>query len=456
MAARGVGAGPGGGLLGSRQSGTAAAAPPAQAPDWTWVTSITLDNVGGGWAWGGPPRPADEGDLLRLKDGVWTAVDRNDPAGGAIVRLSPSIYEFALTDTPGEGWAIGTGGGPRIWHLTGGVWKAYAHNLARGVSLGDLTVSTDGKAGWLTGNNLDAGVPTLLRLQNNAWTAAAQPDNGVLENVAISPNGQYTWGWGYHTGDRTKAVWRGAGGRWQEVTGAIPSEPIIYGIVADNAGNGWIVNPPNFITHEDSVLFRLSATGPVKVVVLDTPSVRAGVLYLDDVAVDGLGRGWAGGSVGEVRSINGVDTTVYKAVLFRLQGESITEVPVDDIATTQGGYGPPFIGPLAISPDGAHSWLGAAGTDSKSLLALRELREPWAHDAPAQAAPLPGAGQLLRPGAVLPARGLRRLLGQERRPGPVRLPGDARSAGNPERPDLHCTVHRTGALRVSPGEQAAL
>ncbi len=383
-------------VLGGRgrgPGGTVAAAPQAQAPGWNAVTDITLDNVGGGWAWGGQPRPAADGDLLRLQNGVWTAVDRNDPAGGAIVRLSPSIYEFALTNTPGEGWAIGTGGGPRIWHLTGGIWKAYAHNLARGVSLGDLTVSTDGKAGWLTGNNLDAGVPTLLRLQNNTWTASPEPANARLENVVISPNGQYTWAWGVHTNDNSKGVWRWADGRWQEVAGEIPSEPIIHRIVADNAGNGWIVNPPNYLTHEDNVLFRLSANGPVKSVVLALPSVRNGVLYLDDAAVDGLGRGWASGSVGQVRLINGVNTEVYQAVLFRLQGASITEVPLDDIATTQGST-PPFIGPLAISPDGAHSWMGSSGADfGKLLLALLQLREPWAHPTPAQAAPLPGAGR---------------------------------------------------------------
>jgi hypothetical protein len=378
-------------LIGGLGGGPAAAQTPTFGP----VTSMALDNAGGGWAWSGPTTPGGDARLLRLQNGQWQVVGRNDPVGGLIVQLSPTIYEFALADPPGEGWAIGTGGGPRIWHLTGGKWQPYAHNLARGVSLGDLTVSADGQAGWLTGNNLDAGVPTLLRLQNGTWTSSPEPANGVLENMAISPDGQQAWAWGYHTGDRAKAVWHWLNGRWQEVAGVIPSEPIIGRIVADNAGNGWIVNPANTLSNEDSVLFRLDANGPVRVITVDLTSVPRtanAVLYLNDVAVDGLGRGWASGSVRVISEANARETTAYQPVLLRLIGENVTEVPVTGIPTTQGSE-PPFVHPLAISPDGAHSWLAASGATYQPPLALLELREPWAHPTPAQAAPLPGAGR---------------------------------------------------------------
>ena len=383
-------------LIGGVGSGAAAtAAPVAQTPAFGAVTSLTLDNVGGGWAWGGPTTPGGDTSLLRLKDGQWQVVDRNDPAGGQIVQLSPTIYEFALTDQPGEGWAIGTGGGPRIWHLTGGKWQPYTHTLARGVSLGDLTVSADGQAGWLTGINLDTRATILLRLQNGVWAAAAQPANGTLDNVAISADGQHGWAWGHHTADHTAAVYHWDGGRWQEVAGVIPSEPIIERIVADNAGNGWIVTPANTLRNEDSVLFRLDANGPVTVVYVELTSVPRtanAVLYLNDVAVDGLGRGWASGSVRIIESANGVDTTRYQPVLLRLAGAAVSDVPVDGIATTHGGD-PPYVSPLAISPDGAHSWLAASNGTYQPPLALLELREPWAHATPPQAAPLGGAGR---------------------------------------------------------------
>jgi hypothetical protein len=388
------------GLVSGLRGGPAAAAPAdAQTPTFGPVTSMALDNAGGGWGWAGPTKAGGDATLLRLQNGQWQVVGRNDAAGGPIVQLSPTIYEFALTNQPGEGWAIGTGGGPRIWHLTGGKWTPYTHNLARGVSLGDLTVSTDGKAGWLTGKNLDAGTPVLLRLQNGAWTAAAEPENGVLENVAISPDGQSAWGWGPHTRGQAKGVYRWTGGRWQEVTGVIPSQPIIQRIVADNAGNGWIVNPADTLTNQDSVLFRLTANAPVKPIYIDLTSVPRtanAVLYLNDVAVDGLGRGWSSGSVRVIRTVNGADTAVYQPVLLRLVGADVSEVPVDDIATTQGEE-PPFVYPLAISPDGAHSWLAANGATYQPPLALFQLREPWGHAKPAAAAPLPGAGQCFAP-----------------------------------------------------------
>jgi hypothetical protein len=382
-------------LIGGLGGGPAAAAPVGQTPAFGPVTSMALDNAGGGWAWAGPTTPGGDALLLRLQNGAWQVVSRTDPAGGLIVQLSPTIYEFALADQPGEGWAIGTGGGPRIWHLTGGKWQPYTHNLARGVSLGDLTVSADGKTGWLTAKNLDAGTSLLLRLQNGAWAAAAQPANGTLDNVAISPDGQHAWAWGTHTGDRTKGVWHWLDGRWQEVGGVIPSEPIIARIVADNAGNGWIINQRDTLTNKDSVLFRLAANGPVKVIPVDLTSVPRtanAVLYLDDVAVDGLGRGWASGSVRVITEDIGKETTVYQPVLLRLVGENVAEVPVDGIPTTRGGD-PPFAYPLAISPDGAHSRLAVSGAIYQPPLALVELREPWAHETPAQAAPLPGAGR---------------------------------------------------------------
>ena len=382
-------------LIGGLGGGTAAAAPVAQTPAFGPITALALDNVGDGWAWSGPTMPGGDPALLRLHNGTWQVVSRTDPAGGPIVQLSPTIYEFALTDQPGEGWAIGTGGGPRIWHLTGGKWQPYAHTLARGVSLGDLAVSADGQAGWLTGNNLDAGVPTLLRLQNGAWTAAAQPANGILENVAISPDGQHAWAWGHHTGDRAAAIWHWLEGRWQEVTGIVPATPIIQSITADNAGNGWVIAPANTLSTDDSVLFRLNAKGPVKVVYVDLTSVPRtanAVLYLNDVAVDGLGRGWASGSVRISADSSAPATTRYQPVLLRLVGEAVSEVPVDGIATTEGSE-PPFVAPLAISPDGAHSRLAASRATYQPPLAAIELREPWPHATPPQAAPLTGAGR---------------------------------------------------------------
>ena len=51
----------------------------------------------------------------------------------------------------------------------------------------------------------------------------------------------------------------------------------------------------------------------------------------------------------------------------------------------------PFVNPVAISPDGAHSWMEAS-RGSYDVITVQELHEPWMHAKPGAAAPLPGAG----------------------------------------------------------------
>lgn len=158
------------------------------------IVALAVDDTGSGWAWAGPASPTEGPKFLRISGGTYRALTVNDPNAGELVRATTSaaIYDIELTSRVGEGWAIGTGGGTRIWHLQNGVWRNHQHNLGRDVLLRDLTVSNDGTDGWITGSRPDlSGV--LLRLRDGQWVEQTQAPGSELRYVGISPSGAHAW-----------------------------------------------------------------------------------------------------------------------------------------------------------------------------------------------------------------------------------------------------------------------
>jgi hypothetical protein len=110
---------------------------------------------------------------------------------------------------------------------------------------------------------------------------------------------------------------------------------------------------------------------------------------LRGLTVDAVGRGWVAATYYRgTREDPPEFEELFTPDLYRLEGDTATPVPM-----SQAGYkGEANFSPLAVasSPEGSHTWL--AGLNGFDLGRLGEIREPWSHDKPAAAGPLPGAG----------------------------------------------------------------
>ena len=354
------------------------------------VSALGIDNVGGGWGWTGPRDLDDDGHLIRLKDGAWVEVARNDAAAGTM-KTAAAVYEIALTGDGSSGWAIGTGGGPRLWQLKDGKWRDAPSPLGNDILWDDLTLSADGSEGWATASDNDLNY-MLARLRNGQWVRANNPDPSVGEIrfvrfVSLSPDGEHGWGIGpcLCRALRNIAVRLDKSG-WVGGAVSIPFNSIA--VTADNLGNGWVVAPP--IASE---LVRLTPKGAQTL--LPDPNSERPELYpglvIQSVAVNGTGRGWATASVKRPGNpLTGAAPT-NEPLLFWLDGDRITEIPFKDVPVTPQPARPNYAGPIAVSPDGARAWVAVSTGDSK-FLNLLALKEGWPHDKPRQADPLPGAG----------------------------------------------------------------
>lgn len=338
------------------------------------VVTIALDNRGGGWGWTGPANPDDGGHLLRLRNGSWVDVTHSDPAGGDMARTAAAVDHIALTGDGTSGWAIGTGGGSRLWRFANGSWQAATHPFDRDVVWSDLTMSADGTDGWLVAGDRSLRYQT-ARLRNNRWVRDYQPVSAEMRFIAISPDGRSGWGVGEWRRDPSKYVAvRLDRGKWVEDTGRIFEVPYNSGpVTADNYGNGWTISP-----RIDSYLIRLTSN-EVKV---SGPTSPRGIIY-SMVAVNGTGRGWATGVAPNLAD--------NMPVLLRLDGDKVERAPFSSVPSTPKDQDPNEILPITFSPDGAHSW--AAGmTGDIEFQGMYELQEPWAHNTPSAASPLQGEG----------------------------------------------------------------
>jgi hypothetical protein len=370
----------------------AGAAPPAQTPEQLAVgpvSTLAIDNVGGGWGWTGPANPQDNGHLLRLENGVWRDFPKNDPAAGDLGRTAAAVDRIALTGDGRTGWAVGTGGGARVWRYANGTWQAAQSPFDRDTVWSDMSVTADGTDGWLVASDRSLRYQ-VARLRNGQWVRDYQPVSGEMRVISISPDGTGGWGVGPSRNDPSKYIAvRMQRGRWVENSGAAFEVPYnSYTVTADNSGKGWALGPG-----VDNRLMRLTPDGAKQVlpnVSSERPDPLPG-LHLDTVEVNGFGRGWVTGGI--LRSDGPfARAPVAEPVLLRIDGDTYTRVvSFNSVPPTPVGTPTNSLLPLAISPDGAHSWLGVSSGLS-GFVALSELWEPWPHSTPAAAAPLVGAG----------------------------------------------------------------
>ncbi|MDQ3928588.1 MAG: hypothetical protein M3328_05505 [Chloroflexota bacterium] len=363
------------------------------------IVNLAVDDTGSGWAWAGPASPTEDPKFLRISGATYRPLISNDRAAGELVRVTAALDDIALTSRPGEGWAIGTGGGPRIWHLQDGVWRNFQHNLGRDVLLRDLTLSNDGTDGWITGSRSDlSGV--LLRLRDGQWAAQTQAPGSELRYVAISPNGKYAWAVGQMGGKGSdSAAYQWVNGAWvmrntfQGRPAAIPQRVAVNGLTVDDNGNGWLLSPPPPQGSRDTYITRLTDGGPEQVVVdlpltaKDSQSILS--VYLHEVKVNAVGNGWITGAAQVQTRSGGTET---RPVLVRVLGDKLQEVSTGRLGIKPSNVEPIdlSLSPLAITPDGSHTWLVAE--EALKFLNMFEVSEPWFQALPPSAPALPGPG----------------------------------------------------------------
>ncbi len=355
------------------------------------ISALAIDNMGGGWGWSGPASQNDSGHLIRLVNGIWQEDMRDSPAT-SVFKDAAAIYHIAVTGDGKSGWALGTGGGQRVWKLVDGTWQNAANPLGADTVWNDLTLSADGTEGWIVASD-SALHYQLARLSNGQWKPADQPQDAEIAFISISPDGTTGWGVGVaHDPGTHVAMMTDKAVRFDK-SGWLPNPegkfdlPYNTGIVtADNLGNGWAVGPPI-----NSVLVRLTPDG-AKASELDPATTQKypGIV-LQSVQVNGVGRGWATGVFNKPSIQMGGPAIELAQVLFWLNGDSITEVPFSAMPAPTLGQLANYAGPIAVSPDGAHAWVSIMDGNSK-FVRMTQLSEGWTHDKPAQADPLPGAG----------------------------------------------------------------
>jgi len=357
------------------------------------VVTMALDDNGGGWGWTGPSDQGDSGHLIRLKDGAWQDVPRSDPAWGALSKAG-AVDKIVLSADGRSGWAIGTGNGPNIWQLKNGSWQQAALPFEKSVVLIDLTANAAATDGWITAQDQSVRYVT-ARLQNGQWTRDLQPVNGDMRFISLAPGGKVGWGIGPSRTETGKYIAvRLENGKWVNESPKnfeVPFNSIA--VTADDKGNGWVIGPP-----ASSALVRLTESGATQV--LPDPRQEKPSIYPDivmqAVAVNLLGRGWAAAIYKPTPNPKVAVAPTNQPLLFRLDGDSFTSItptmatslPVP--ASPQAGNAN-YAGPIAFTPDGAHSWMAEA-TGDNAFLGLAELREPWLHSNPHPAEPLQGAG----------------------------------------------------------------
>ncbi|MEA2573580.1 MAG: hypothetical protein QOH93_878 [Chloroflexia bacterium] len=363
------------------------------------IVTMAIDNTGSGWAWAGPASLSEDPKFLRISGGTYRPLTVNDRDAGELVRNAAAIDDIALTSRPGEGWAIGTGGGPRIWHLQNGTLKNFLHNLGRNVLLTDLAVSNDGTDGWITGSRTDlTGV--LLRLRDGQWVEQPQTPGNELRYVAISPNGAHAWAVGQMGGRGSdSAAYEWVNGAWVQRNtfkgrpAAIPQRVVVNGLSVDDNGNGWLLSPPPPQGTRDTYITRLTDEGPQQVSV-DLPLTKqnsSGIVsvYLHEAKVNAVGNGWITGAAQVQTAAGGTET---RPVLVRVLDDDFLEVSTGRLGVKPSSVDPIdlSLSPLAITPDGSHTWLVAQ--EDLKFLSMFELSEPWFQALPASAPAISGPG----------------------------------------------------------------
>ena len=379
------------------------AAPARQAPRFGALEALALDGSGNGWAWAAPaPQTFATSFLLRLEGGATrVAASTSDhptllPPGLAVARL-------ALTADGQDGWAVGnvataTGSTPLLWRYQNGEWRVARTSFPADLRLLDLTLSADGSDGWIPAVQGTQATARLLRLRNGAWDYVSGPTFAALTHVAISADGKHGWASGPSSQGPTAVLYEWKNGRWTR-TDSPPPHPttqVAVALVADNAGDGWMITEPLQNRQPTGELVRLRAGKAPAVIALDPVTEPGATRLFHGLALDGAGRGWAVGAVyaGQYDPKDPLQGPLMFAVLLRLHGDAADAVSEGEVQLPRGISWE--LTTAAISPDGAHSWGGTF--DRFGEAELWEFTDQWVHwldspRVPDLTAPLPGPGR---------------------------------------------------------------
>jgi hypothetical protein len=282
--------------------------------------------------------------------------------------------------------------------LQNGAWRVARTGFAPDLRLLDLTLSADGSDGWIPATQGTQATARLLRLRNGAWEFVTGPAFAALSHIAISPDGQHGWASGPSSQGPTTMLYQWQEGRWTRAA-APPPSPILQvatALAADNAGDGWLTTEPLLNRQPTGELVRLRADHAPTVVAL-TPITEPGwTRLLQGLALDGVGRGWAVGTIyaGDYDPTDPSQGPLWFPVMVRLHGDTAEEVSAGEVQLPRGIS--QSLTAAAITPDGAHSWVGVF--DRYGEVELREFTDPWVHwldspRVPDLADPLPGPGR---------------------------------------------------------------
>ncbi len=355
-------------------------APPPQVE---YIGRLALDAAGNGWAWGLTGTDVTTHLLLRIQNGGWRVV-ADGATQPALLPARLDVTRMAITADGRDGWAIATvgynpyegeSGYPLLWHLYNGTWHVDRTSIAPSLLLDDLTLSADGRNGWLRVWKPYTGPGRLLSLRNGQWDFGIMPGSSRLGLAAISPDGRQGWAlrYEYPTEDYTILRWRGD--RWVPVYRHFRPTEVPEELMVDNAAHAWLTTgmvsdekfgPDELIHFSDSTPPQEIPLGGTILAPGANPDVVTDV-WLHGLTLAGTGVGWATGER-VVYPQNGEGTTT--PFLLQLQGDTATLVDVAQVGLPAVAH----LGQVAISPQGSYSWV--AWEDSTEATHLDAIQMP--------------------------------------------------------------------------------
>ncbi|MDQ3855104.1 MAG: hypothetical protein M3281_01750, partial [Chloroflexota bacterium] len=218
------------------------------------VSAVALDVAGNGWAWAtSPPQTFFNGFLVRIENGAWRVAVSSEE-NRSVIPAGAVANKIVLTGRGDFGWAIGQirsaqteGSSPLLMRLRNRTWAPARHSFPATLRLLDITIAPDESDGWLAAYDDGQRRFRLLRLRGGSWDYVSLPGNGgALAAVALSPDGKQGWAAGPRNSttdpEAAIAAYRLNSGRWEVVQGDFSGAPVAASsVVADNAGNGWMI-----------------------------------------------------------------------------------------------------------------------------------------------------------------------------------------------------------------------
>jgi hypothetical protein len=162
-------------------------------------------------------------------------------------------------------------------------------------------------------------------------------------------------------------------------------------LAADNAGDGWMITEPLLNRQPTGELVRLRADQAPTVAPLTSITEPGWTRLFHGLTLDGAGRGWTVGAIyaGQYDPNDPLQGPLMFAVLVRLHGDAAEAVTEGEVQLPRGISWE--LTAAAISPDGAHTWLGSY--DGVGFGFVSELGEPWPHPDPIASQVLNGPGR---------------------------------------------------------------